>query len=272
MLRPLALDLLALVLPIAAGTAAFAMGRSLQLWPRPLRWLALTFAVGTVAIAGVGLAAAPSALMSPVLSAVGGTVLLCWIALFLLGVAWSAPNRSFSSPFLGCIVALAGCLLLIEGAGPVWWRFLAPGLWQRTTDSHGCLRQSSGLTCAPAAAVMLLHQYGVSASEGEIAYFANTSLFGTDAWSTARALTHRVRELGLHAEARVTDYEACLGAGRPFVAHVRRRDVGRHAVLVAHMSAQAVDVIDPLNGAPAKVPRAKFEEEWDGTVVWLVGD
>lgn len=199
----------------------------------------------------------------------GETVVLAWAALVLLGVARAAHNRRLSSAFLYCIVALAVCLLIIEGSGSLWWRFGASELWNNVPDSQGRLRQSSGLTCAPAAAAMLLHTHGIAASEGEMAYLAGTSLFGTDVRQTARALDLKVRPYGWHVSTQHTDYDMSVGRRKPFVAHIRGPYLG-HAVLVTHVAIDHVQVLDPLEGIPKTVVRDHFAAIWDGTLVEVV--
>jgi ABC-type bacteriocin/lantibiotic exporter with double-glycine peptidase domain len=183
-------------------------------------------------------------------------------------VVWSVPNRSLSSGFLGCLVALAGCLLLIEASGRLWWRFCAPGAWQRSADAKGRLQQSSGFTCSPAA-VMLLHRHGIPSSEGEMAYLAGTSLFGTDALATTRALQRKARPHGWQARVVHADYEACAGLEAPFLAHVSGPALG-HALLVERAGPDLVEVLDPLDGSRRKMSRAGFERVWDGTAIYLV--
>src|SRR5947209_4007089 len=214
MLHPLPLDIVGFLLPVALGALAFATGRSLRHRRKPLRVGVLTVTVAVVAAAGLSLAVPLPGGFIDFLSRLGGTtVLLYWAALLLLGVVWAAPGRGLSSGFIAALATLTGCLIVIETGGRLWWRFAAPELWERTADAGGCLRQRSGLTCSPAAAVMLLHRHGIPASEGEMAYLAGTSLFGTDAPSMCRALQAKVEPLGRRAEARRTDYEACRRDG-----------------------------------------------------------
>src|SRR5262245_52915299 len=121
MLRPLILDLLSLLLPLAVGALAFWAGWSFRRWPRALRiaYLVLTVVVAAGVSWAVGLF--PDTL-GWLVSWVGGAIaLFTWIALLVLGVVWATPGRRLSSPFLACLVGLAGCLLLIEGSGPLWW-------------------------------------------------------------------------------------------------------------------------------------------------------
>lgn len=267
MLRPLVFDILALVLPLFLGALAFWGGRSLRRLPGGLRVCFVGFAVVIVAGGAVSLAGLlPDAVGRLVSWVGGGTVLLSWAALLLLGVAWSAPGRRLSGGFLTGLAAVAGCLLLIEGSGPLWWRFAAPELWQNTPDSQGYLRQSSGLTCSPAAAAMLLRRHGIEASEGEMAYLAGTSLFGSDAYAMGRALSRKVRPHGWRAYAGHMSYEECVRRGEPFLAHVWGPDLG-HAVLVERISREEVRIVDPLEGRPKRMPRGDFERVWDGTVV-----
>jgi ABC-type bacteriocin/lantibiotic exporter with double-glycine peptidase domain len=151
----------------------------------------------------------------------------------------------------------------------LWWGHFAPASWERHADDQGRLQQSSGLTCSPAAAVMLLHHYCIQASEGEMAYRARTSLLGTDAYSMARAIREKVQPHRLVATVRHVDYDACVRSGLPFLAHVRGPYMG-HALFVKHASADHVDVIDPLDGIPKKMTRQAFAEMWDGTMIQIL--
>jgi hypothetical protein len=270
MLRPLVLDVLALALPVGLGALAFVVGRSLHRLPKPVRIGSLLLAGAVIVGGAASLADVLPDRVDQTMTVVGGaTVALCWAALLPIGVVWSAPKRSLSTGFLSCIVAVAGCLIVIEGGGRLWWRFAAPELGRNVPDAHGYLRQSSGLTCAPAAAAMLLHCHGIRASEGEMAYLAGTSLFGSDAWQTAAALDQKARPAGRRAVIHHARYDESVGTGEPFVAHVQGQSTG-HAVLVKAISPQGVEVVDPVDGFPKRLPRAEFEAIWDGTVVAVV--
>jgi hypothetical protein len=268
MLHPLAVDLVTFLLPLCLGGIAFVAGRLLFRWPKPVRVLILSLTLAVVALGGASAAALlPSGINAALSRLGGGTVVLSWAALLLLGVVWSLPKRSLSTSFLAVLAFVAGTLVVIESGGRLWWRFFAADAWQRTANPNGCLRQSSGVTCSPVAGVMLLHHHGIAASEGEMAYLASSSLFGTDAWSLARALTEKVQPRGWEAEARQADYDSCLREGWSFVAHVRRPDVGGHAVFVERVLPDHVTGIDPLDGSPTKWNRADFERQWDGIVI-----
>jgi hypothetical protein len=267
MLRPLGLDILGFLLPICGGASAFLAGRSLRRLPRAAQIVLVALCVGLVGVAGLPLLRSIPDDVARMLSLLGGaTVLLSGVALFLLGVVWSVPGRSLSSGFLAALAALAGCLLLIESGGRLWWRFCAPQMWQRSADTKGHLQQSSAVSCSPAAAVMLLHHHGIDASEGEMAYLSGTSLFGTDAHGMARALARKGYPHGMTALAQRTDYEARLRRGGPFLAHVQQSLTG-HALLVVEMSKEHVEVLDPLDGRGRRMSRADFERVWDGMAI-----
>jgi hypothetical protein len=114
---------------------------------------------------------------------------------------------------------------------------------------------------------MLLHQYGITAGEGEMAYHANTSLFGTDEHAMARALNAKVRGRGWQAIVEAADYEACVRQGGQLITHVCPPGVGEHAIFVKQARPDVVAIIDPLDGELEHMPRAEFEAIWYGTLV-----
>jgi hypothetical protein len=204
------------------------------------------------------------------LLAVGGeTSPACWSAAFLLGVVWNSPGRSTSSAFLAIVVGLAAVFLLLNGSGRLWWRFLAEREWANGPGKDGSLAQTTGWTCAPTAAAMLLHAHGISATEGEMAYLAGTSWMGTDLYATAEALDRKAAPSGLRARVERTDFETCLARGVPFVVTVRLPGIGGHALFVERIDARGVEVIDPIRGRRQVLPRERFESLWEGRIVFL---
>ena len=271
--RPLAVDVLSALAPILAGLLALYAGRSLPRWPG---WAKLLGVLGSFALLAVGVTSVAGALPGPtgaILARLGGgTVACCIVAAFLLGAAIGSPRVSFSSHFLFSMFGIACLLLLIEGSGHLYWRFGAPATWVRFADADGKLRQTTGMTCEPTAAVMLLHAAGVKASEGEMAYRSGTSLFGTDAHSVAGAISDKVRSIGLRAETGVTTYDDALARGKPAVVHIYPPGGGGHAIFVEAFTPDGVVLIDPADGKRYAAPRDVFTQMWDGTAVWLDED
>jgi hypothetical protein len=270
MLHSPILDILAVLLPLGIGVGAFLLGKRLWHWPAPvLRGVvALTLAV----LAGLAGTAFPATgdWAGPLLSHLGGVAVpACWAALLQLGVVWTAPGRKLTSGFLATLAVFVGLVLLMENGGRLWWRYAASPLWQRRAGADGCLVQSSGTTCLPAAAVMLLHHYGIPASEGEMAYLANTSALGTDPYCMARALSLKARAEGWTATVHRTDYDACVRDGVPFLALVTLPAVGGHALFVEELTPEQARIIDPLSGVRSKVQRPRFMEWWGGKIIRL---
>ena len=269
-MRPLVQDLAEFAVPLAAGAMLFLLGRTFRRWPWFVRCAALVFACSLIAIAilsGVGVRSLEIERLA--YHAGGMTIVLCLVALFLFGVVWGVPGRSLSSPFLIALAAIAILVVAIEASGRLWWRFGSPETWGRTADSRGLLRQSSGVTCSPSAAVMLLRQHDIQAGEGEMAYLSGTTLLGTDATGIARAIDAKTAPDGMHAEVSQSTYEEALRRSAPFLAHVQGRYFG-HAVVVVGMQPDQVTLLDPADGQAHTISRDEFEDQWDGVSVRLV--
>lgn len=270
MLRPLYLDLLDVLLPLAAGLAALGCGRQLHRLKPALFRAGVGLAVLVIGLLGVSyFLPFPEAVNDALWHAGGETTVACLAALLLLGVVWSARGRGTSTGFLRALVAVIALVLVLHSGGRWWWRTLGQAAWQNVPDRAGCLTQSAGWTCSPAAASMLLHQYGIEASEGELAYRANTSFLGTDLRSIAQALTRAGQPHGLVARLDHADYQTCLRQSAPFFACVRLPRLGSHAVLVLRAGPTEVELVDPRFGFRQTVPRAELEPQWEGNVIRL---
>jgi hypothetical protein len=260
------MDLVRLFLPLCLGVIPCAIGY----WAGRRR--AVAYVLVALAAAGTAMViAALFAILPPkagaIVAACGGpTLVLCWLALLALGVAWQMVGHRWCRPFL-YLAAAAGCVIAMEGGAGLWWRFGVPGLWKQRADARGGRQQATGFTCYPAAAVMLLHHYGITAGEGEMAYYANTTLFGTDEHAMARALTAKLRSRGWQAFVEAADYETCVQDGGPFIAHVAPPGIGEHAIFVRKALPDVVAIIDPIKGVLQHMPRAEFETIWYGTLI-----
>lgn len=271
MLRPLALDIAAFLLPGVLCVGLFLLGTRFRRWPRVVR-----AAILVLALAALGLGVASAYRLLPMryerlgFQLGGLTCLLCWVACFLLGCVWSVPGRSMSSSFIASIAVIAVVLAEIESSGRLWWRFASPESWTRVPDKETkLLQQTSATTCSPTAATMLLGLAGIPASEGEMAYLSGTSLFGADAQGMSLALDQKAAAHGWRVEAGPTTYDECVRRGTPFIAHVKGRQTG-HAVVVRIVVPEGVVIFDPANGQAHIEKREDFEPDWDGTAIRLV--
>jgi ABC-type bacteriocin/lantibiotic exporter with double-glycine peptidase domain len=142
-------------------------------------------------------------------------------------------------------------------------------MWENRVDRTGCVRQSLGVTCAPASAVMLLHHHGIEVNEGEMAYLANTSR-GTDVHSMASVVADKLRGQGMSARVDSSSYDACVAREEAFIAAVYMPRIGAHAIYVERLTPTHAVVVDPLEGWRKQVTREVFEEWWCGKIIRVV--
>lgn len=273
MLRPLPIDLLSFLLPLGAGVGLFYAGKRLYRLPPLFYRFAVALAVLVVLLLAAAYAASLHEWTASVLLPLGGqTSLTCWAAAFLLGVVWSAPGRSTSSGLLAALVGLVAVILALDGSGRLGWRFFGAEAWRNAPDPDGCLTQTTGWTCGPCAAAMLLHHHGIPTTEGEMAYLADTSWLGADLPRVAAALEAKAAAKGLSAHIKRTDYEACRRRGVPFLARTNIPNVGLHLLYVERAGAEDVELIDPLRGRRERMSRETFQGKWEGQVIYLAAN
>jgi hypothetical protein len=207
----------------------------------------------------------------PWLCRVGGEVeVACLGAAALLGIAWADRERAASSVLLATATGLVFLVLAALGAGPLGWRYFGQRLRSNYPDATGTLCQTTGITCAAAAASMLLYRSGIRISEGELAELAHTSpIQGTAPYALARAVDIAARRHGLRGRIQRVDYARAWRLGHPFLAFVNRPGEGGHALCVLKADSIRVWTIDPLSGTPETVPRAQFIAAWDPIIVWV---
>jgi hypothetical protein len=207
-----------------------------------------------------------------ILSLIGGEeILAVYAGLILIGIAWSSGRGNdlrYHLIFAGSLLFL---FLGIYVFAPIAWRFTGAQLYKNYPDRHGMIQQSTGITCAPASAAMLLYCYGVKISEGEMAERAGTNLLtGTNKYLLARAMDMAGGQKHIRADAEHLTYNSAYSLQRPFITYIFRRDIGGHAILVMKMKVDDVSTIDPRAGSVDHLNREQFEHEWSGIVIRLV--
>ena len=267
-LQPLPLDILELLGILCLGVVAFFLGLRNSRLPQLVRRFNIAVAVTVIAYLGCMYAGLLPLDARRIIYYLGGPkVVLSLIALFLLGVSWHEPRRSFTPSFLEFLIGVAGIILFIDSSGPLYWRLIAADTWKQVADENGRLQQSTVMTCGPAAAVMLLNKIGIESSEGEMAYLSRTSFFGTDGFALSRALDRKVRDKGWSAAFHKTDYAYCLETKLPFIATVRGAGLVSHAEFVEFVHPDFVTIIDPSGAERKRIERKTFEEIWNGEAV-----
>lgn len=162
------------------------------------------------------------------------------------------------------------CILMVTIV--VWFSvlpFLAPALLKgrlanlkTRVDSNGICYQSTGYTCAPAAAVTALRKLGLPAREGEIAILSHTSpVVGTLPGCLRAALQNRYGDEGLRCQYRRFNSVAQLKDVGIILAVVKSALMSDHCVAVLEVSDRMVTVADPVVGKES-LSHKQFEKIW----------
>ncbi len=273
LVRPLPVDIILFLVPILIGLGAFFLGRFFNRWSIAVRAGLIGLTTGAICVVAALLFHALPRPIDVSFSFAGGViVVLCWMILGVIGFSWATPNPAAPLFFRFMIPILPLMLIGVEAGGSLWFRFFETHVWYNLPGESGVMKQTTKVTCLPAAAVMLLHQYGIdNVSEGEFAYLANTSFFGTDGHVMARAITQKIDKPGVRAVMIDVTYEEMAEREAPFIAQVQMQKMGTHSVFVKKLTLHTLVWVDPFDGFPRDVPPATFDHVWTGSVIVIEG-
>jgi predicted double-glycine peptidase len=136
-------------------------------------------------------------------------------------------------------------------------------------NKEGICFQSTGYSCAPAAAAMILHRYGIPATENEMAKLCvtrggGTRMSGTSDAGILRGLRHKLQDRGT-AVITAPEYERIpVPSLVPILLNPRLS----HCILVSAVESDQVRVIDPVYGR-GTIARAQFERIWQKSAISL---
>jgi hypothetical protein len=278
LLRPLSVDVIYFLLPLLVGLGAFFVGRLFNRWPAAVRGALVALTVGAIFVV---LALLFQAIPRPIelaFSYVGGVIIvLCWMILGVIGFSWSAPNPT-SDVFARIFLALMPIgLIAIESGGSLWFRIFNTDPWLNRPTSN--MVQTTKMTCLPVCAAMLMYEYNLvdlnkdDCSEGEFAYLANTSYFGSDGHTIARVITQKIDKRGVQAKMIMSTYEDMVARNKPFIAEVQLAKIGKHAVLVkTPIKKHELIWVDPFYGKTQIKTAEDFQLVWTGNAIVLDGD
>jgi ABC-type bacteriocin transporter len=127
-----------------------------------------------------------------------------------------------------------------------------------------CVRQRDGSDCGAACLASISAWYRLRVPIARVRQFASTDTQGTTALGLVRAATR----LGFSAKGVRATREALSTLPLPAIAHVLRGSI-RHWLVLSHVRARRVELMDPATGERRRVDREQFEHEWSGVVVLL---
>jgi hypothetical protein len=182
-------------------------------------------------------------------------------AFFLLGAGLVVARRSIWKR--DAILVVGGLLAVRMG----WFQWETRGdlsSLRGRVDSTGVCRQTSGYSCAPAAAAALLHHHGVAADEREMAELCLTrpGIGGSSDCGIMRGLR---RKLGDGWEVRISA-PSIDGIATPSLVMVELTWLVGHCILVERVEPDRVLVNDPLAGRYSET-RESFERRWLGQAI-----
>jgi predicted double-glycine peptidase len=129
-------------------------------------------------------------------------------------------------------------------------------------NAEGVCHQTSGYSCGPASAAMLLHRHGVDATEREMADLCVTRSGGTKMSGTSDSGLMRGLRLKLK------DWATPVISAPPYeqipvpaLVAIQLSPSLCHCILVSAVEPDQVRVLDPLYGR-GTIPRAQFERAW----------
>jgi hypothetical protein len=133
--------------------------------------------------------------------------------------------------------------------------------------ADGICLQTSEYTCGPAAAVALLHWYGIASSEREMARLCATrpGFGGTSECGLMRGLRLKLGNDGLPWIRRCS-YEELTA---PSLVTLRHNWLAGHCTMVADVLPDRVVLIDSQSGR-CWLPRDRFERAWTGSAITLL--
>ncbi|MBI3854474.1 MAG: hypothetical protein HY293_02155, partial [Planctomycetes bacterium] len=176
-------------------------------------------------------------------------------AMFIFGVGILLLRRSVWKR--DALLVVAGVLAVFCGAGAVIMD--RPHELTGTVDEKGICLQTSGYSCSAASAAMLLHHYGVPATEKEMAELCvtragNSRVAGTTECGVMRGLRRKLAGQG----APVISTQPVDRMPTPALVAIQLGPQLSHSILVTSVEPDQVRVIDPLYGR-GSIPRAQFE-------------
>lgn len=134
-------------------------------------------------------------------------------------------------------------------------------------NQEGVCIQSTTYSCAPAAAVTMLHRYGISATEDEMARLCatrggSTLMSGTSDAGILRGLRHKLRDQGTPVIS-TPRYERIPV---PSLVAIQLNPRLSHCIMVAAVEPGQVRIVDPMYGR-GTIARALFERIWQKSAI-----
>lgn len=189
------------------------------------------------------------------------------VGLFVMGAAaFNVKHfacRVLSKAAIG-VILLISMSQLISAAGTDHSSLMS----NYPNPTTGWVEQQTRYTCGPASASMLLYnQFGIAASEGEMANLCgSTAASGSDEFSVRRALRSRLEGFSKEVNLSYLKKSEFSSVRTPCMAVINIAYQLDHWVVVTEITPHSVTYLDPTHGYKM-VSREKFVKDWKQVVI-----
>jgi hypothetical protein len=246
------------------------------LWAGTLRWggrigmqLAALCLLG---LTSVGMYVRSSAFSPPVQWLVDGRN-ETWLFAGTVGVlSGFVASWMKSAVFRMLLLIACGMFVLRFAIMPHFGAFLARDQMTKLTGvvRNEVCKQSSPITCGPAAAATALWHLGIPSSESELAVLSGTSVFGgTPEDVLAQTLVKYFADAGLMVEIGYHERFPNLKSGEIALTAIKLGGFTDHFLCILTANDHQIKIADPLGGIVRQESREQFEADWKRVVVLL---
>lgn len=144
-------------------------------------------------------------------------------------------------------VSLPFCIIYF---GPSIWMHHELKNLETTFSKDGICKQTTGFTCGPAAAVTVLHQFGINAQESELAILSKCTpkKGGTTNELLVSAIKKLYGQKGIECSILSFDSVEQLKESCPLIAVIELSSVVSHYTVVLEVTEDKVIIGDPIGG------------------------
>ncbi len=132
----------------------------------------------------------------------------------------------------------------------------------------GVCMQSTDYTCVAASMVTLLHAWGITATETEMARLSRTDTSGTTDIRALAGLQHKLNGSNLAAHYDAFAYDDLMRTPMPCIASIDWGYTANHMVAIMKITEKEVTLGDPLESIK-QIPKSEFLRKWNGRAIFI---
>lgn len=130
------------------------------------------------------------------------------------------------------------------------------------------IKQHDITDCGAACLASVAAFYGLEKPISLIRQYASTDKKGTNILGMIEA----AHKLGLSAKGVRGEYESLFKIPVPTIAHIVVKEVLHHFVVIYRVTANHIELMDPMDGNLHKIPHEQFKAQWTGVLILISPD